>query len=66
MHRLKEEPGQSRVKGEMIEGDEGLGCPGGNHIVRRIDAQAVAGNLQAGENGDVDAIQFDAAVESGA
>ena len=34
VHRLQEESGQSRVKGEVLEGDEGLSRSGGNHIVR--------------------------------
>lgn len=66
MHRLDEKPHQSRVKREVFERDERLICAGGDHDVGRVDAQTITGHFESAENGDVQAIQLNAAVESSA
>ena len=66
MHRLDEQAGQARVKGEVVDGDEGQTCCCGGCAVPRVEAQAVAGDFEPTKNRDANVIQFHAAVEPGA
>ena len=61
MHRLDEETGQSGVKREVIDGDDGLTC---SSEVPRVEVQAVTGNFEPAKNRDVYVIQFHAAIET--
>jgi hypothetical protein len=52
------------VKGEVFDSDEWLFRPRSNHPVRRVNAQAIPGYFEPAQDGDVQRIQLNAAVES--
>ncbi len=66
VHWLQKEPGDPRVKREVIDRDQWLLCSRGYHVFRRIDAQALAGDFQAMQHRDAQAIQRNPALKSGA
>ena len=62
--RLDEEADDAGAEGELAQGDDGIVGAGGDDIVRRIDAQAAAGDLKTVEQRDVERIELDLAVEA--
>jgi hypothetical protein len=48
MHRLGEEAGETRMKGEMFDRDDRLAIPG-YQGPRRIDAKVSSGNFKSSE-----------------
>ena len=66
MHGLDEEAHDAGAEVEVLDGDERVRCSRGDDVIRRIDAQAAAGDLQAMEHRDVERIELDLALEAGA
>lgn len=66
VHGLDEEAGDAGAKVEVPDGDERLGGAGGDDVVRRIDAEATAGDLQTVQQRDVEGIELHLALEAGA
>jgi len=66
VHGLDEEASDAGAKVEVPDGDERVVGAGGDDVVRGIDAQAAAGDLQAVQQRDVERVQLDLALEAGA